>query len=305
MIPTKVRIVGAMLLVSALLTIFGTLQSRARADDAQEQAAKAMAAQQAAVAQAQGGTNVAPATPQVAAPKPSGAYMLGSMLGYGLTGLGVAMGLHLLVRGSADWIAKVLLIYLVLSVLGCLSVIGLMFKAPLLAVIVLVRLWITWWSYTVVSEDLRNGGSWRNIPVPTLEDEPVAAAAPVEPTALAAPAPPVGVVIPIPVVAAPTPLLHVQAPLDETGFGGWVQSPGSCELQLSPPPAGGAEVLVSDQAGTWHPMGTADPVTGMLSMPLPPANWYLLVRSATAAGAQTVVTVMPGAAAAVAPPMAA
>jgi hypothetical protein len=234
------------------------------------------------------------ATPQ---PRPAGALprLIGMLLGLAIVDLLLfAMAIRLLVRGSAPWVVSGLLLCFVLSVAAVfVQLPALRAGGAPYAIGLLIRLVLGWWCYTVVRDDVRDGGgtarprgsSWDDEPASESSRRPsflrdaseVAAAAP------AALAPVVALQVP----ASPASLLHVQGALDATGFGGWLESTGAIQVQLSPPPPAGAEVMVADAAGTWHAVGHVDPTTGLVGAPLGVGSWYLLVRSVAPAGSTT------------------
>ena len=304
MVPIKVRIVGVLVLLSAAFSLYLFTSSNG-ANDAYDAKAAELRKQSAETMERAGMSPAVIAAEQQRleqAAQPSGGGATG-MIGFVFLGLGVVqavMGLHLIVRGSAPWIATLLLVSLVLSVLGMLPAIPALLKAPAYAIGMLARLAIGYWCWSVVSEDAAGAGPGRRgRAAGSGPDDDMVSSGPSGPSFLRpasdTPAPmaqatPTLAVAVAAAVAQPVALLHLQAPLDAAGIGGWIESPGALQVQASPVPSGPMELLAADAAGTWHTLAAPEPVTGTCRVHLPAGSWYLVLRG-DSAGVPTILYV--------------
>jgi hypothetical protein len=291
---TKVRIVGIVLLLSSLLNVylaFGT--PAARQGDPRTAATQ------------ERDTTTPTATARDDADRGT-LFRLSRLFSSGVASqllvLGVVMAVQLLARGVAEWVAWGVVTYVYSTLAICLLAVPgmlVMFEMPavgtgyilLVLAALVVNFALAWWCSAVVREELVSSRTRRAPEDRLAERLPTyarggAVAAPAPPSSAGAPA--AGTKLDL---QPPAPLLYLQGALDATGFGGWVQARGECELTLTPAPPQGAEVLAADKAGTWFPVGTTDPTSGRLALQLPAGSWYLLVRAHAGDGAVTIATV--------------
>jgi hypothetical protein len=299
---TKIRVVAVLLLVGSILNILITFQAPP------VEASKTRLTQHQAQQVREAGGSTEPRHTLAQSEEYRIAYTIGTILAGGLLVLGTAMCAQLLLRGTRPmafrgtepWVLDGIKIYFAASVFGCMLAIPMLLTLfeqttvssafiVLLLLAVTGRVAVVWWCYTVVHDH-----HWESMTGVAPEQKLAERLPSYMRDHRAPPAP--SRVTPIEVPTMPEALLYMQGALDDTGFGGWLQTRGECDITLSPPPSAGTQVLAADESGNWYPLGTPDPQTGRLALQLPAGMWYLLVRSQSGDGTPTIGTVTPGAA---------